>query len=235
MEPREAARVIVGEHHPYARAAFVCGSVLTDRRTAYSDLDIVVLLGGEPAPYRAGFIAGGWPVEMFVHTEESWHGYVERETAVRRSPLLFMCAQGELVVDRDGSGARIAAEAKDRVAAGPPTVTAHELEPLRYGLTDLLDDLAGCTDPGERLFIVTALAEQVAELALLVRGSWLGGGKWLARRLQSADPQLAERLTAAVGDALDGRTAALADVVDSGLAECGGRFWAGYRRGGRAQ
>lgn len=34
MEPVDAARAVVEEHHPDARAAFLGGSVVTDRRTA---------------------------------------------------------------------------------------------------------------------------------------------------------------------------------------------------------
>jgi predicted nucleotidyltransferase len=53
MDAVDAARAVVEEHHPDARAAFLGGSVVTGRRTATSDLDIVVLLHGHPAPYRA--------------------------------------------------------------------------------------------------------------------------------------------------------------------------------------
>ncbi|MBA4865649.1 nucleotidyltransferase domain-containing protein [Streptomyces sp. PSKA54] len=228
LGPVEAARRIAERRHPEALAAFVCGSVLTEHRTAYSDLDLVVVLESAPAPYRSSFVEADWPVEMFVHTEETWREFVERETDGRRSPLLFMCAQGELVVDQDGSGARLAAEARERVAAGPPPLTPGELAHLRYALTDLLDDLAGCTDPTERLFTVTTLAQRTAELALLVRGRWLGAGKWLARRLRAAEPALAERLEAAVRDALEARPEALVALVDEVLRGVGGRLWDGY-------
>ncbi|OAH10264.1 nucleotidyltransferase domain-containing protein [Streptomyces jeddahensis] len=229
LGPVEAARRIAEQRYPEALAAFVCGSVLTERRTAYSDLDLVVVLdGGAPAPYRSSFVEAGWPVEMFVHTEETWCEFVERETANRRSPLLFMCAQGRLVLDRDGRGARLAEEAGERVAAGPPPVAPDELEHCRYVLTDVLDDLAGCADPVERLFIVTTLAQRTAELVLLVRGRWLGAGKWLARRLQAAEPGLAGRLEAAVRDALEGRSEALVALVDEVLDSVGGRLWDGF-------
>ena len=69
MDAIDAARAVVDEHHPAARAAFLGGSVLTGRRTPLSDLDIVVLLHGSPAPYRSSLRHGEWPVEMFVHTE----------------------------------------------------------------------------------------------------------------------------------------------------------------------
>ncbi|MFG1805032.1 nucleotidyltransferase domain-containing protein [Streptomyces sp. NPDC049040] len=86
MEPIDAAHAVVEEHHPDARAAFLGGSVVTGRRTATSDLDIVVLLHGAPAPYRLNVHAHGWPAELLVHTEESWRTFVVREAPHRSSP-----------------------------------------------------------------------------------------------------------------------------------------------------
>ncbi|WP_328333370.1 nucleotidyltransferase domain-containing protein [Streptomyces sp. NBC_00455] len=149
-----------------------------------SDLDIVVLLYGAPAPYRASSHHGGWPVELFVHTEATWSAYVEREVRKRRSPLLWMCADGLLLFDTDGVGTRIAAEARNLTTAGPPSAPGEELDERRYAITDLLDDLAGSADQTERLFMVNELSRRAGELALAIAGSWGGGGKWLARRLE---------------------------------------------------
>ena len=51
-DPLKVAARLVAERFPDAAAAFLGGSVLTTRRTATSDLDIVVLLEGRPAPFR---------------------------------------------------------------------------------------------------------------------------------------------------------------------------------------
>ena len=228
----DAARAVIGEHHPAARAAFLGGSVVTGRRTATSDLDIVVLLHGAPAPYRASFHHSGWPVELFVHTEATWYAYVEREVSKRRSPLLWMCADGLLLFDTDGVGTRLAAEARKLTAAGPPTASAEEIDDYRYSITDLLDDLLGSADQGERLFIATELARRTGELALAVGGSWGGGGKWLARRLETTAPGLGVRLHQAVREVLEGQVEPLVRVVDEVLEQAGGRLWDGYRRGG---
>ncbi len=205
---------------------------MTGRRTVTSDLDIVVLLHGAPAPYRASLQHDDWLVELFAHTKASWHAYVEREVRKRRSPLLWMCAEGLLLFDADGLGARLAAEARKLAATGPPAVSAEEIEDRWYAITDLLDDLAGCTDQGEQLFIATELARRTGELALAIRGSWGGGGKWLARRLETTAPGLSMRLHHAVREVLEGRDEPLVGVVDEGLGQAGGRLWEGYRRGG---
>ncbi|MEV8126882.1 nucleotidyltransferase domain-containing protein [Streptomyces sp. NPDC085944] len=232
MDAIEAARAVVEEQHPGARTAFLGGSVATERGTATSDLDVVVLLHGAPAPYRESLQYADWPVEMFVHTEATWHAYIERELPTRRSPLLWMCADGLLLFDTDGLGARLAAHARTLAAAGPPPVPADEIDDCRYAITDLLDDLAGSTDPSERLFIATELVRRTGELALAVSGSWGGGGKWLARRLETTAPDVNARLHHGLREVLDGRAEPLATVVDEVLARVGGRLWVGYKRAG---
>ncbi|MFD8263705.1 nucleotidyltransferase domain-containing protein [Streptomyces griseoluteus] len=232
MDAIEAARAVVDDKHPEARAAFLGGSVVTGRRTATSDLDIVVLLHGAPAPYRASLLYADWPVEMFVHTEATWHVYVERELRKRRSPLLWMCADGLLLFDTDGLGARLAAQARNLIAAGPPSVLAEEIDDRRYAITDLLDDLAGSHDQSELLFIATELVRRTGELALAVGGSWGGGGKWLARRLETVAPGLNTRLHHGLQEVLSGTAEPLVTVVDEVLSQAGGRLWVGYERAG---
>ncbi|MEU4488003.1 nucleotidyltransferase domain-containing protein [Streptomyces purpurascens] len=232
-DPTETARELVRNRFPEARAAFLAGSVLTDRRTPTSDLDIVVLLPGPPAPYRESLMYRGWPVELFVQTETAWHTFADRETTKRRSPLLSMCAEGVLLTDSDGLGATLQTESRQRLAAGPPPLSTEELDYHRYALTDMLDDLRGCPDPLERVYLVTHLLQRAAELALLTNGHWLGGGKWLSRRLAAADPALHTRLTEAASAALSNPTtepvpftAAVEEVLD----RTGGPLWTGYSR-----
>lgn len=202
---------------------------MTGRRTATSDLDIVVLLRGAPDPYRASFRHDDWPVELFVHTEETWYAYVEREIRKRRSPLLWMCADGLLLFDTDGVGARLNDEAQRLAAAGPPPVSAEEIDDRRYAVTDLLDDLSGSADQSERLFIATELVRRTGELALAIDGSWDGGGKWLARRLESTALGLGMRLHHALCEVLEGRDDSLVGAVDEVLEQAGGRLWGGLQ------
>ncbi|MGW7074946.1 hypothetical protein [Streptomyces sp. NPDC054866] len=95
-----------------------------------------------------------------------------------------------------------------------------------------MDDLAGCGQAGERLFIVTEIARRTGEFVLLRTGTWLGGGKWLARRVDEVWPGFSTALEAAAREALEGRASGLVALVDEVLAPCGGRVWEGYRRSG---
>ncbi|RAG85140.1 hypothetical protein DN069_13240, partial [Streptacidiphilus pinicola] len=85
-QPVETARELVAERFAEARAAFVAGSVLTAQRTPTSDLDVLVLVGAEHPSYRESLRYAGWPVELFVQSEEVWRRFADAEEARRRSP-----------------------------------------------------------------------------------------------------------------------------------------------------
>jgi hypothetical protein len=228
MDPVADARALVSERFPTALAAFLGGGVLSDRRTATSDLDVVVVLGGPPAPYRESLRWRGWPVELFVQDSNIIGAWFAKEVARRRPTLMRMCTDGEVLIDVDGTAAAVRDQAHVVLAAGPPAVDQAELDRHRYGLTDLLDDLSGSTDPGETLLICWNVFVETATLALLLAGAWLGSGKWLLRELRAADPVLAGQLLAA-----HDRPAELAELADLVLARGGGRLWAGYRQQGK--
>ena len=225
------ARDFVGERFPDALTAFLGGSAGTGLRTPTSDLDVVVVRGGDATVFRETTTYRGWPVEAFCHTVESLTAFVEKETAARRSSLLHMCAEGVLLLEREGLGRRLQAEALARLEAGPPPLSAEELEDHRYRLTDLLDDLAGASDPDEQVFIASRLLGAVGELVLALRGEWQASGKWLFRRLRAADEETCSRLllgyrqVAGRGDAMP-----LCLAVEAVLERAGGRLLEGYLR-----
>ena len=232
MDAVIAARDFVVTRFPDALAAVLGGSAATDRRTPLSDLDVVVIVDGPPAPFRETTEHGGWVVELFCNTVESFTTFVERETAARRSPLLHMVGEGVPLLDRDGVGRRLREEASARLLAGPPPLSAAELEDRRYLITDLLDDLEGSSDHAESIFIATRLLTMVSELVLAVEGRWQARGKWLARRLRAADPQTCEDLVRGYRLLVsDGDAGPLHQVASAVLDGAGGRMLTGYRRG----
>lgn len=180
----------------------------------------------------------GWPVELFVQTQAAWHRFADQETAKRSSPLLAMCSDGMLLVDTDGLGASLQAEARKRWAAGPPPLSDRERDYQRYILTDLLDDLRGCADPAERVHLVAHMLQRASQLVLLVGGHWLGGGKWLSRRLAAADPGLHRTLTGGAAQAFTGDAsvfaAAVTEVLDRAAWPAVGRVCRPMSRWGAA-
>ncbi|MFI6599752.1 cupin domain-containing protein [Nonomuraea sp. NPDC050536] len=225
MDPVADARALVSSRFPDALYAFLGGSVLTSRRTPTSDLDIVVVLP-DTRPYRDTLRWREWPVELAVHNELSLIGWADRDLARRVPTLPRMCADGVILVDRVGRAPAVQEAMRARVAAGPGSVS---LDRGRYVLSDLLDDLAGATDPGEQAFIRWRVVEETARLALDVDSHWRGSGKWLLRELRAHDPALAADLLAAREDPV--RLAALAASV---LERAGGRLWEGYKVSGDA-
>jgi hypothetical protein len=227
MDPVEDARALVAERFPAARAAFLGGGILSPRRTATSDLDIVVVLAGPPAPYRESLRWRGWPAETFVHDADSLEYFFGKDTARRRPTLARMCADGVVLAGRREETDLFQERARSILAAGPPPLSSAELDLARYGLTDLLDDLAGSTDAGETAVIGWHVWTATAELALMLSGHWLGTSKWLLRELRAADPELAGRLVTAMGDPVS-----VTAVADKVLGHAGGRRWAGFRVSG---
>ena len=234
MEPVPAAADFVATHFPDALVAFVGGSVLTPDRTETSDLDVVVLLDGPPAPFRATYRHAGWVVEAFVQTRESLALYSDHDAARRVPSLLRMCGESEVVVDRCGLAAGIQAEARRRLAAGPEPLEAPDRDAMRYLLTDLLEDLAGCRSDDELGHIAGQLLVRAADLALAAAGAWGGTGKGLHRALVRHDADLAGRLADAHRQAVAGAARSpLRTVVREVLDRAGGPLLEGYRVAGR--
>lgn len=230
-EPVDAARSFVAEQFPDALATFVGGSVLTEHRTPTSDLDVVVVLAGPPAPYRETFWHQGWVVETFVHTRESLEAFWVHDEERRVATMLRLCAESVVLTDPGGVTREIQEAARARLAAGPAEPGEELLERLRYGLSDLLEDLAGSDQEDELAYVSALVLAATAQLALAVGGHWSGRGKALARALREADPDLAERLINAHRLVLtEGDTAPLYRCALQVLEPAGGPLLAGFRQ-----
>jgi hypothetical protein len=221
------AQRIVDERFPAARAAFLAGSAAEGRANAFSDLDIVVLLDGPPAPYRETVRVDGWPVELFVHTKESMGYWFGVEQAQGSCTLAHMLATGIGLAGPDIDPAQELARV--HVAEGPPEWTADAIQYRRYLLSDALDDLSGARDDNERDAVAGQVLVSTAQLRLALARHWQGNGKWLYRRLRECDEELAERLYAGhrvvvAGSDPNGFVATVDDV----LAPLGGRLSDGF-------
>ncbi|WP_051164723.1 nucleotidyltransferase domain-containing protein [Nocardia testacea] len=100
----DIARSLVCEGFPGARAAWPGGSTVLGMATPTSDLDISVLLDGPPAPYRQSLRYHGWPVELFVHTDEAMQHSLAKDRKARRPATLRLIGRSLALLDNDGSG-----------------------------------------------------------------------------------------------------------------------------------
>lgn len=233
IEPIDAATRVVDSRFPTCRVAFLSGSVLSSSRTPTSDLDIVVVLDGSPAPYRETIRDHGWIVELFVHTRESLRYFYDRELQQRRCTLATMCAGGTMLHGNDHEGTDIQTEAQGIIDTGPAALSSDELNQSRYRLTDTLDDLRGTADPVEMAFIAGHLLANAGELVLLSQRRWTGQGKWLARHLTEAPGDFDGLLTRGVQVLLaTGDKQPMIDAVGAVLDLVGGPLTASYRASG---
>ncbi|MDA3630607.1 nucleotidyltransferase domain-containing protein [Saccharopolyspora sp. WRP15-2] len=222
-DPIASARRLAQQEFGSARLVIVGGSVLTPRRTATSDLDVVVVTAPRDQPTRRSLTWEGWPVEVLEHDERSLAAYCADNLERRWPGIPRLIAEGAIVTDSDGLGTRLQAEMRERLAAGPAPATTAELDAHRYDLTDLLDDLTGSTDPAETTFTAARALTKTAQLALLAARRWQGTGKWLLRELRDHDPDLAERLATSLTN-----PTRLAAVTREVLDSVGGPLREGY-------
>ena len=227
------ARALVAERFPDARAAWLAGSVVSGTATATSDLDITVLLHGPPAPFRESLEYDGWPVELFVHSRETVAHWIKRDLERRRPTLVRLISSGVVIVDTEGTAAALAEECAAILEAGPGPLSDADRDSMRYGLTDLLDDLADCTDRVLAAVVAFAAFEAAAKLLLAVDGRWWGTGKWLIHELRERDAihgtSYALRLHAGLVSAVERDPVLLTVVAEEILEAAGGRLFAGYR------
>ncbi len=229
----DAARALVAERYPDAIQAWLAGSTTTGHATDTSDLDITVLLV-EVEVHRESLEWVGWQVELFVHTASSIEHFVAKDLQRRHPTMARLVASGVPLLAGGGTGDDVRRRCEDVLAQGPGPVTPDDLELMRYGLTDLLDDLADDRPATELTAVAVSVWRETAELALAAAGAWSGTGKWLMRELRDLDTREGSRLAAeldtALRRALAGDRAALLALAEQALERCGGRYWAGLYR-----
>lgn len=221
----DVAERLVIQRFPEARAAWLGGSVAAGQQTSTSDLDITVLLGGSPAPFRSSEVVDGWPVEFFVQTEESLLRFCAQDRDRRRPTTMRLVGSSIILIDRDGSGQRLQAALHQLDLDGPPAATDPDLESQRYAITDMLADMAATPTGDEMLIVAAALTWAAGDFVLAANRRWSGSGKWLLREIIALDhvadtryaPSLSDGLrAAAAGDPRRLRGVALAILNDFG-------------------
>jgi predicted nucleotidyltransferase len=227
MEPKHIALRLVTEQFPAARAAWLGGSVVRGNASPTSDLDITVLLDGPPAPMRKSLEYGGWPVELFVHTEKSLAYFSGKDQDRRQPTMMRLVGESLILLDTDGSGVRLQQACLAEVAAGPAPLTRTELDLLRYTITNLLDDLADAVG-NERTAIASVLWQDAARLLLTGASHWSGTGKGLLREVVAYDSTHGTEHAEALMHGVRADDDSLAEAVDDILAAYGGRLFDGF-------
>ncbi|MZE79693.1 nucleotidyltransferase domain-containing protein [Streptomyces xinghaiensis] len=187
---------LVATHFPHALGAVLGGSAAQGRATPSSDLDVAVLLPDSDTSRREVIRHNGRLAELFLNTLADVPEFFEWDRARRRGTVLFIYDQGLTLTDPHGHVSRTREQARALIAAGPPMLTHTEREQSRYSLTCYMDDLRDTpsTNRHEQLVLADFTLREAAHLLTAHQGAWTGIGKWLPRRLLSADPALGKAL-----------------------------------------
>ncbi|MFD4870962.1 nucleotidyltransferase domain-containing protein [Streptomyces sp. NPDC058412] len=230
-DPIDQARRLARSRFPDALSVVLAGSTATGRVTAGSDLDIAVLIEDGGVTCRETIRFEERVVELFVHTRTGLLELFAADVAARRPVLQNMYASGLVLVDSHGEAGRARALAEADLRDGPPALEPETVETKRYGLTDALDDLTDAQDPIERLAVAGYVVNAAADLLCDHHHAWIGGGKWLPRRLLEADPQRGAALLEGHHRLCgSGDSAALISAAFKVLDLVGGPLREGYRR-----
>lgn len=229
MEHLEIVRRFVQARFPLAEGVIVGGSTSTGTRTASSDIDLLLLgpaamLEGDDS-LAATCAFGGEAIEVFAYDEQGFERWAALGVEQCRPVIVDMLVHGELL--RDSALVRALRHRWAPILSRGPAVDAHRIDLLRYTVTDLVDDLRDAEDPFERHATMARLLEQVAALALLSNGRWLGTGKHLARRLREWSP---DRSAALAAPFIAGDARGLLLAAERELERAGGRLREGFVR-----
>ncbi|MFD5898624.1 nucleotidyltransferase domain-containing protein [Streptomyces sp. NPDC060366] len=222
---------LVTTRFPDALGAVLGGSVAQGRATETSDLDVAVLVPDSDFSRREVVRHEGRLAELFLNTVADIPEFFEWDRARRRGTVLFIYDQGLPLMDPHGDLSRVREQARAALAAGPPPLTPAESERGRYGLTCFMDDLVD-TPPAnrhEQLSLADFTLREAAHLLTAHHCAWTGIGKWLPRRLLSADPIRGKALLdghQALAEQAD--PAPLATAVEGVLDLLGGPLREGY-------
>jgi predicted nucleotidyltransferase len=220
----------INTHFPGAAAVVIGGSAASGNQTATSDIDLLIIgpeqmFGQGRDSLAAMHQFEGELIEVFAYTRDAFDRWAEHELADFKPVLQSILLDG-VEVRGDGLIAELRSEWRPIVEAGPQIDHA-ALSLRRYMITDMLDDFGDASDALEKRFLAAKLLEELAELMLLSSGQWIGGGKWLIRRLRAWNPERANELAIPfMADDLP----AFAKAGAAELDRLGGRVQAGFVR-----
>ncbi|RSO29917.1 nucleotidyltransferase [Streptomyces sp. WAC 06725] len=188
--PASEALCLIHHHFPHAVGALLGGSAARGHTSTSSDLDVAVLLPDSDTSRRQVIRHNGRLAELFIHTVTGFQQALEHNRGNRRGTLLFIYDQGMPLLDPYGDLERARVQARSSLAAGPIPLTPAEWERGRYLLTCFMDDLIDVpsTNRYEQLSLADHTLLEAAHLLTAHHRVWTGIGKWLPRRLLSADP-----------------------------------------------
>jgi hypothetical protein len=178
------------EAMPEARGALFFGSGQRGRLDPHSDLDIYVLIVGDRR-WNEGRLVEGRPIELAFSPVHGMSQHLREHNPIVTNAF----ASGQILFDRSGEVAELAAEARRRWVAGPPPLTDADTLRWRFRLTDLLYDLLDLAPdvgaPADAAAVGALLVSRSIEAASAQHRRWPPPRKGLLETLRRDVPALA--------------------------------------------
>jgi len=229
--PHQVAQDLFSSRYKGAEVAFVAGSHRRGEATESSDIDLVIVYPHLAQAYRESFFYNGWPVEVFVHDRETLNYFFWEVDAKDGTPALpYMVVEGQPLPESHPWVFELKSLADRVLDAGPAVYSEDQLRNLRYGISDLLDDLKSPRNGFEAKTIVAKLHEQLGDFWFRAQGRWSASGKHIPRRMQKLDPSFSEKWINAFELAFSGNQIEVIKLTESILDQYGGYIFDNYRR-----
>ncbi|MDQ3323969.1 MAG: nucleotidyltransferase domain-containing protein [Acidobacteriota bacterium] len=225
----ETTRDIYKTRYNKAEVIFLAGSFVRGEETRTSDLDLVVIFKQLPNPFRESFYFNDFPIETFVHDPETLNFFLQNECRQAFSPLMQMIDEGiEIPKPTEFSAdlKKLAAKMKESLHK----ISNEEIERMRYGITNLVDDIKFPRSKFELTATGTALYSALSDFYLLVNELWLAEHKTIPRILEQKNPEWQNQFCLAFEDLfVNGKSEKVILLAEDLLQPYGGFLFDGYR------
>lgn len=189
---REVVAYILGRWRPLGIVA--AGTIVRGKPARSSDLDMLVVHAAAERQ-RVQKLFNGVPAEIFVNPPWQVEQYLASERRDGRPLTAHMFATGSVILDEDGTIARLRTLAA-RELARRPDPAALFLTARRYAAATLLEDALDIawTDPEMSTALLGEAVLEAVRYRFWAAGEWQPRQKDLLRRLAVLDAQLAAQV-----------------------------------------
>ncbi len=213
---------------PSAILIYLFGSAARGSFKAFSDIDVIAVVGEGSAWTKTCTVFEGYAVELQAIRKDSLAAMAQFARQSGQALAVAPLATGRLVYGDSELGRRIGDQFRKVLDGGPDEFSAQTFTVMRAALSSRIVELATNPSHAEAVSCAMSMYEPLNQLIMMHKRMWIRSDKWIPRML--ADEPLYVSLMAAY-DALHGGSRsefvkAVANILDL----VGGPLWDGYQR-----
>lgn len=220
---QHALGLLQGEFGADLLGVLAAGSRLRGEGDAYSDIDLVVLIG-QLRRRRWNIVLDGVEVEMFLNPLARMRQYLQEDHASGRGLMQHMLSTGHIIYDTQELLADLQQTAAAEWAAGPPPLSPAQQWQTRYAHADSLRDIADVLvfDPDRADYLLGALLPRIVDDHYRIQRRWCWKPKRVLLDLATWDEPAAALARHACRSSLAERFETMQALVSHVLAPLGG-------------